>query len=84
MTPARLFSLPKLAPKSEGFRAGLEAPVEAMALRGHSGERMFEADLYRVKGWLLLMAATGFTTAIESEHLLTQAVRCGMAPKLRR
>jgi hypothetical protein len=45
---------------------------------------MFEADLYRVKGWLLLMAATGFTTAIESEHLLTQAVRCGMAPKLRR
>jgi tetratricopeptide (TPR) repeat protein len=40
--------------RSEGPGAGLEALAEGMALMERTGERMYEAELHRVKGELLL------------------------------
>jgi tetratricopeptide (TPR) repeat protein len=59
--------------RSEGPGVGLEVLAEGMALTERTGERMYEAELHRVKGELLLMqeAANGleaghcFRTAIE-------------------
>jgi class 3 adenylate cyclase/tetratricopeptide (TPR) repeat protein len=59
--------------RSEGPGVGLEVLAEGMALTERTGERMYEAELHRVKGELLLMqkpadlmeAEDCFRTAIE-------------------
>jgi tetratricopeptide (TPR) repeat protein len=58
--------------KSEGPGMGLKVLAEGMALIEHSGERMYEAELHRIKGELLLMrdAANG----PEAEHCYRTAI----------
>jgi predicted ATPase len=58
--------------KSEGPGMGLKVLAEGMALIEHSGERMYEAELHRIKGELLLMrdAANG----PEAEHCFRTAI----------
>jgi class 3 adenylate cyclase/tetratricopeptide (TPR) repeat protein len=58
--------------RSEGPGVGLEVLAEGMALTERTGERMYEAELHRVKGELLLMqdAANG----PEAEHCFRVAI----------
>jgi predicted ATPase len=58
--------------RSEGPGVGLEVLAEGMALMERTGERMYEAELHRVKGELLLMhnAASG----PEAEHCFRAAI----------
>jgi predicted ATPase len=58
--------------RSEGSSVGLNLLAEGMALMERTGERMYEAELHRVKGELLLMhdAANG----LEAEHCFRTAI----------
>ena len=51
---------------------GLEVLTEGTALMEGSGERMFEAELHRIKGELLLMHDTA--NGPEAEHCFRTAI----------
>ena len=50
---------PKLAPGAKALAWGLTLLAEGVALMERTGERMYEAELHRVKGELLLMQDAG-------------------------
>jgi class 3 adenylate cyclase/tetratricopeptide (TPR) repeat protein len=52
--------------KSEGPGAGLKLLAEGLGLMEATGERMYEAELHRLKGELLLMQSAGNTVDAES------------------
>jgi tetratricopeptide (TPR) repeat protein len=52
--------------KSEGPGVGLKLLAEGLGLMEAAGERMYEAELHRVKGELLLMQGAGNTVEAES------------------
>ena len=58
--------------RSEGPDVGLEVLAEGMALTERTGERMYEAELYRVKGELLLVQDSANT--LEAEHSFRTAI----------
>ena len=58
--------------KSEGPSVGLNLLAEGVALMECTGERMYEAELYRVKGELLLMQEP--VNGPEAEHCFRTAI----------
>src|SRR5262249_16433359 len=58
--------------KTDGPMAALKVVTEGMALGVAIEERSYEAELYRLKGELLLMQ--GAPNAAEAEHLLRAAI----------
>src|SRR5262249_39715930 len=73
--PRSFVFLAEACAKSEAPGTGLKLLAEGMALMEATGERMYEAELHRLKGELLLMhdAANGS----QAEHCFRTAIEVG-------